>query len=66
MQLSLSLARAQAVEVELVRHGVPADLITVKAVGSDFPGFIDDVDVAGNLNPVLAAKNRSVILQLDC
>ena len=66
VQLSLSMARARAVRAELLRYGVPGNLVTVKAVGSDFPGFVDDVDARGNLDPVLAAKNRSVILQLAC
>jgi hypothetical protein len=45
---------------------VPADLITVGGLGNDFPGYVKDVDAAGNFNPVQAAMNRSVILQLDC
>jgi OOP family OmpA-OmpF porin len=65
-QLSLSRARAEAVNDELLRLGVPADLITVKAAGSDFSGFVDDRDRAGNLDPVRVGENRSVILQLDC
>jgi len=66
VELSVSLGRARAVAQELVRYGVPADLVIVRAVGSDFPGFVDDVDAEGTLIPVRAATNRSVILQLDC
>ncbi|GAA2850166.1 hypothetical protein Acy02nite_33310 [Actinoplanes cyaneus] len=65
-QMALSLARANAVESELVRLGVPVKLINSKGVGTDFPGFVEDTDGAGHINPAVAGQNRGVILQLSC
>jgi outer membrane protein OmpA-like peptidoglycan-associated protein len=65
-QARLSLARAQTVESELRMFGVPENLMTVRGVGTNFAGFVKDVDEAGHLNPALAATNRSVIIQEDC
>jgi OmpA-OmpF porin, OOP family len=65
-QKAFSSARAEAVRDKLLRYGVPVDRIEVKGVGVHFDGFIRDIDAAGLLNPVLAAENRGVILQLHC
>jgi hypothetical protein len=63
-QLSISLARANAVERVLVELGVPAARITTRGVGTNNPGYVPDVDQDGRLLPGPAAANRTVIVQL--
>jgi OmpA-OmpF porin, OOP family len=63
-RLRLSQERANAVRDLLVSLGAPADRISTRGLGSDFPGYVPDHDPQGNLNPVLAAQNRQVIIEL--
>jgi outer membrane protein OmpA-like peptidoglycan-associated protein len=59
-QVALSQQRARAVADLLIDLGVPADRLTVRGLGSDFPGYVQDHDAAGNLIPPAAAANRTV------
>ncbi|MDX3455456.1 OmpA family protein [Streptomyces sp. ME02-8801-2C] len=61
----LSLQRAEAVRTLLVDLGVPADRITVRGVGINWPGYVMD-RADGTLLPGPAEHNRSVILTLTC
>ena len=63
-QQQLSRQRAQAVADLLIAAGVPADRLTVRGLGSDFPGYVTDHDAEGNLIPWAAAGNRKVEIQL--
>jgi outer membrane protein OmpA-like peptidoglycan-associated protein len=63
-RLHLSEKRAIAVRDLLVSLGAPADRISTRGVGSNFPGFVPDRDPKGNLSPILAAQNRQVIIEL--
>jgi outer membrane protein OmpA-like peptidoglycan-associated protein len=63
-RLALSIDRAIAVAGLLRQAGVPAGRIEVHGRGSDFPGFMPDRDSTGRLDPVLAARNRQVIIEL--
>ncbi|MGH3901305.1 MAG: OmpA family protein [Pseudonocardiaceae bacterium] len=63
-RLRLSQQRANAVRDLLVSLGAPADRITTRGLGSDFPGYVPDHDPQGNLNPIPAAQNRQVIIEL--
>lgn len=63
-RLALSVDRAEAVAGLLRQAGVPADRIEVHGLGSDFPGFVPDRDGSGQLDPILAARNRQVIIEL--
>ncbi|MGH3720078.1 MAG: OmpA family protein [Pseudonocardiaceae bacterium] len=63
-RLQLSEQRADAVRDLLVKLGAPADRISTRGVGSDFPGFVPDRDQQGNLIPIPAAQNRQVIIEL--
>ncbi|WP_214403003.1 OmpA family protein [Pseudonocardia lacus] len=63
-RLALSRDRAGAVAELLRRGGAPAGSLEVRGVGTDFPGFVDDRDPTGALDPVLAAQNRQVIIDL--
>lgn len=62
---SLSAERAERVKASLVALGAPAESITTEGVGSDWPGFVEDRDTAGNLVPSLAVQNRKVIVELS-
>ena len=62
-RLALSRDRAAAVAALLRAAGVPTELLEVRGVGTDFPGFVPDRDGAGRLDPVLAAANRQVIIE---
>jgi outer membrane protein OmpA-like peptidoglycan-associated protein len=59
-QRQLSEQRAQAVADLLIGLGVPADRLAVIGLGSDFPGYVQDHDAAGNLVPAAAVANRKV------
>jgi outer membrane protein OmpA-like peptidoglycan-associated protein len=63
-RLRLSQERANAVRDLLVSLGAPADRINTRGLGSDFPGYVPDHDPQGNLDPVPAAQNRQVIIEL--
>lgn len=63
-RLQLSEKRANAVRDLLIDLGAPAGAITSRGVGSDFPGYVPDRDPQGNLNPIPAAQNRQVIIEL--
>jgi outer membrane protein OmpA-like peptidoglycan-associated protein len=64
-QVELSERRAQAVREELLALGVPASALTAVGVGSEFLGYVQDHDAAGNLLPGPAAANRKVIITLE-
>jgi outer membrane protein OmpA-like peptidoglycan-associated protein len=61
-QIDLSERRARAVLAELVALGVPEDSLTAVGLGSEFPGYVEDHDAAGNLLPGPAAANRKVVV----
>lgn len=63
-RLGLSQRRADAVRDLLISLGAPADRIRTRGLGSDFPGYVPDRDAQGNLDPVPAAQNRQVIIEL--
>lgn len=63
-RLTLSRDRANAVRDLLISLGAPADRIEARGVGSDFPGYVPDRDSHGNLDPLAAAQNRQVIIEL--
>ncbi|MGH3799450.1 MAG: OmpA family protein [Pseudonocardiaceae bacterium] len=63
-RLRLSQERANAVRDLLVSLGAPADRISTRGLGSDFPGYVPDHDPRGNLDPIPAAQNRQVIIEL--
>lgn len=64
-RLALSRDRAALVAILLLRgSGADPGLVTVRALGSDFPGSRPDRDAAGELDPVAAAANRQVIIRL--
>ncbi|MGH3936706.1 MAG: OmpA family protein [Pseudonocardiaceae bacterium] len=63
-RLRLSQQRADAVRDLLVSLGAPADRISTRGLGSDFPGYVPDRDPQGNLEPIPAARNRQVIIEL--
>lgn len=63
-RLTLSRDRANAVRQLLIDLGAAADRIQAVGLGSDFPGYVPDRDPAGNLDPVAAARNRQVIIEL--
>lgn len=64
-RLQLSRDRANAVRELLISLGAPADRIEARGVGSDFPGYVPDRDAQGNLDPLRAAQNRQVIIELS-
>lgn len=63
-RLGLSQQRANAVRDLLIGLGAPPDLIQTRGLGSDFPGYVPDRDQQGNLDPLPAAQNRQVIIEL--
>lgn len=63
-RLALSRDRAAAVAGLLRAGGAPEGSVRVRGVGADFAGFVPDRDPAGNLDPVLAARNRQVLIEL--
>jgi outer membrane protein OmpA-like peptidoglycan-associated protein len=62
-QVDLSTRRAEAVKALLVELGAPADRITTRGVGSQFPGYVDDVGPDGRQLPGPASQNRTVIVE---
>ena len=64
-RLQLSRDRAAAVRDLLISLGAPGDRIEARGLGSDFPGYLQDRDPQGNLDPLRAAQNRQVIVELS-
>lgn len=64
-RLALSRDRAGAVRDLLISLGAAPDRIQARGVGSDFPGYVPDRDPQGNLDPLRAAQNRQVIIELS-
>lgn len=64
-RVQLSRDRAAAVRDLLISLGAPADRIEARGLGSDFPGYVPDRDPQGNLDPLRAAQNRQVIVELS-
>ncbi|MEJ2862312.1 OmpA family protein [Actinomycetospora flava] len=62
-QVDLSARRAEAVKSLLVELGAPADRITTRGVGSEFPGYVNDVGPDGRQLPGPASANRTVIVE---
>lgn len=62
-QIDLSTRRAEAVKALLVELGAPADRITTRGVGSQFPGYVNDVGPDGRQLPGPASANRTVIVE---
>ncbi|WP_433783499.1 OmpA family protein [Actinomycetospora sp. CA-101289] len=62
-QVDLSTRRAEAVKALLVELGAPADRITTRGVGSQFPGYVNDVGPDGRQLPGPASSNRTVIVE---
>lgn len=63
-QVALSSARARAVADALISLGVAPSRIDVEGVGSDFPGYVPDVDDEGNVIPGAAEQNRRVLITI--
>jgi outer membrane protein OmpA-like peptidoglycan-associated protein len=64
-QVVLSRLRADRVRAELVALGASPGQISVRGVGSDFPGFIPDRNASGTLLAGPAVLNRSVRITLS-
>jgi OmpA-OmpF porin, OOP family len=62
-QVQLSTQRAEAVKALLVELGASPDQITTKGVGSQFPGYVNDVGPDGKQLPGPASQNRQVIVE---
>lgn len=62
-QIDLSTRRAEAVKALLVELGAPADRISTRGVGSEFPGYVDDIGPDGRQLPGPASANRTVIVE---
>lgn len=62
-QVALSTQRAGAVKALMVEAGAPADRITTRGVGSQFPGYVNDVGPDGRQLPGPATTNRKVIVE---
>ncbi|GAA4864942.1 OmpA family protein [Actinomycetospora straminea] len=62
-QVDLSTRRAEAVKALLVELGAPGDRISTRGVGSQFPGYVDDVGPDGRQLPGPASQNRTVIVE---
>jgi outer membrane protein OmpA-like peptidoglycan-associated protein len=65
-QEGLSTQRAETIKGLLTQLGVPATSISTKGVGSYSTYYQPDGGPNGPLNPAVAARNRSVIVQLTC
>lgn len=62
-QILLSTQRSEAVRNLLVAAGVDPATIEVRGMGSELPTFVPDRDATGKLDPILAARNRQVIIK---
>ena len=65
-RLDLSARRAQTVAAVLEKSGIPSSVLQPKGVGTDWPTHVKDVKSSGELDPVLAEQNRSVVLVGHC
>lgn len=65
-RLQTSEDRAEAVAAVLIELGVPADRISTRGVGAEWPDRLDDIGPDGELIPEAAVHNRSVIIRLSC
>lgn len=65
-RLRLSRQRAAAVRDVLVELGVPADRVSARGVGSNWPKRVPDIGPNGELLPGPAAQNRKVIMTIHC
>ncbi|MEU4376713.1 OmpA family protein [Pseudonocardia alni] len=63
-QRDLGLRRAAAVRAVLVDAGVDEHRITAVGVGSEFPGYVDDLAADGTQLSGPAARNRTVVVEL--
>ncbi len=61
-QVELSSQRAAAVKALLVELGASPDQISTTGVGSQFPGYVNDVGPDGKQLPGPASTNRKVIV----
>jgi outer membrane protein OmpA-like peptidoglycan-associated protein len=64
--VTLSQQRAEAVKALLVRAGIAADRISTVGDGQTGKYHKPDIGPDGTLDPVLAAQNRSVVVELSC
>ena len=64
-QVALSRQRADRVRAELVALGASPGQISVRGVGSNFPGFVPDRNASGTLLAGPAVLNRSVRITLS-
>ncbi|MBB1158050.1 MULTISPECIES: OmpA family protein [Amycolatopsis] len=64
--VTLSKQRAETVKALLVKAGIAADRITTVGAGQNGPGRVRDIGPDGTLDPVAAAQNRSVVVELSC
>lgn len=65
-RVELSGQRAAAVKSVLVELGIPADTITTRGVGTNWPGHVTDLGPGDVLLPGPAAQNRKVVATLTC
>ncbi len=62
-QVQLSTQRAEAVKALLVELGASPAQISTRGVGSQFPGYVNDVGPDGKQLPGPASQNRQVIVE---
>jgi len=62
-QVALSTQRAEAVKALLVELGASPGQITTKGVGSQFPGYVNDIGPDRKQLPGPASVNRKVIVE---
>ena len=62
-QVDLSTQRAEAVKALLVELGASPGQITTKGVGSQFPGYVNDIGPDRKQLPGPASANRKVIVE---
>lgn len=64
--VELSRSRAEAAKTLIVELGAkPEQIVSIKGLGPNYPGYVTDHDKDGNPVPHLRAKNRKVIVTLD-
>lgn len=64
--VTLSKQRAEAVKALLVQAGIAADRISIEGDGQTGKYHKPDLLPDGTLDPVVAAQNRSVVVELSC
>lgn len=57
---ALSLKRAEAFAELLVDAGASLDQVVTEGVGKDFPEFVQDTDIDGNMDEDAAKRNRAI------